>query len=184
MFNVVTILSLLLCVAVCGLLLESYRAGDAIELWSRRTTDQGTTAMNVGWLAVIRDGEFAVGRAARIGPASSFDPKPPKGGWSRGDHGGGPIRHPTTGATLGVFGVWRPIRTTRGVWYDDLIVGGSLWGLAAVLAVLPLVWTASWWRRFSQRRLRARDAQPCAQCGYDLRATPGRCPECGKVAAA
>jgi len=52
--------------------------------------------------------------------------------------------------------------------------------MAGVLAVLP-VWAGV------RRRLRLRGRREggviCAECGYDLRATPGRCPECGMVPA-
>ena len=54
-----------------------------------------------------------------------------------------------------------------------------LWGLAVVFAILPMLQINRWWRR---RRRRVRGL--CARCGYDLRATPERCPECGAMVAA
>ena len=45
---------------------------------------------------------------------------------------------------------------------------------AGAFGVAPAVWLLRWRRR---RQRRGRNL--CATCGYDLRATPGRCPECG-----
>ena len=49
------------------------------------------------------------------------------------------------------------------------------WMIVAVAAPLSVWWIGS---RVRQFRRRARGL--CAACGYDLRATPGRCPECGE----
>jgi hypothetical protein len=51
------------------------------------------------------------------------------------------------------------------------------WALAALAAAPRLVLLA----RDSRRARRVRDGV-CPSCGYDLRATPGRCPECGTAA--
>ena len=56
-----------------------------------------------------------------------------------------------------------------------------LWLIALVAAVLPFRWVK---RSMHERTRQARLQQGrCPGCGYDLRGSPQRCPECGEVSA-
>jgi 4-amino-4-deoxy-L-arabinose transferase-like glycosyltransferase len=50
------------------------------------------------------------------------------------------------------------------------------WFVVLIAALMPSRWMWLWKRR----RQRASVGR-CRQCGYDLRATPNRCPECGRA---
>jgi hypothetical protein len=53
------------------------------------------------------------------------------------------------------------------------------WWTALMTAVLPAVALVRWYKQRKYTRVNS-----CSHCGYDLRATPDRCPECGAVPAA
>jgi hypothetical protein len=69
--------------------------------------------------------------------------------------------------------VWTPVLGLR---RDTWIMGVRPWLPMALLAVMPAMWLER--RRAAHR---ARRLGLCAGCGYDLRGTPHRCPECGAM---
>jgi hypothetical protein len=103
-----------------------------------------------------------------------------------------PERYQLTGTTSFGFGHGSsrhdPIGWTG---LNDLPVSNAKWSITKYegsyyrfpmwpAPVLSAILSAIWIRRWLQRRRRAR-VGACLFCGYDLRATPGRCPECGAV---
>ena len=59
----------------------------------------------------------------------------------------------------------------------------EVWTVFFLLQLPAWLLVGLWlWRR-QEKAKRRRDTRLCRRCGYDLRATPGRCPECGAAPA-
>jgi hypothetical protein len=94
----------------------------------------------------------------------------PDGTWSISEPG-----EPRAGSVLGWFYAGRhdsPVSVSKWVTMPT-------WFVAGLFAVLPALWVRG---RLVRRQNRRRGH--CPACGYDLRATPSRCPECGQVSVA
>jgi hypothetical protein len=73
------------------------------------------------------------------------------------------------------FYAWDQVRPNSGV-----VERGVRWFVA--LAISGRVYWALAWRRYDREfRRQLAERELCTECGYDLRATSDRCPECGAV---
>ena len=157
LLNLLTVLSLLLCVAVAASWSASYArtqhavlylAGSHVMAWA----DAGGGVVRVGWSS---DSALQVERTAvqyHTRPGNSLIPIPPRSFWqARGFR-----RHADDGNRSLYFPHW----------------------LAMLAVSVPSACLL--WRRRPRWGWRIRLG--LCTCGYDLRATPGRCPECGTPA--
>jgi len=183
LLNVLTALSLLLCVAVCVLWVRSYSHFDRLGFGGSGLC---VVASYNGTLSVwtlsqpcilFQEGFETAEKGSDEWPArwaDSWDSLMPFGvsqshrrlagfGWVSGEFfppGWGMVREADDSAPR----------------YGAL--GCPLWAVGAIVLVLPISRAAASLRTALRRR-RTMAKGTCFRCGYDLRATPGQCPECG-----
>jgi hypothetical protein len=167
LLNAVTVLSLLLCAATAVFWVRSYWRTDHVRYdW---VLQGGRPAVVAGRAVWSRHGRV-------VAWSQALHEDPPEGlGWYAGSKPNDDDDRSITDRPK-----WQVVGFAW--WYDPqpyafLIV--PHWALAAVAAVLP-AWQYGRHMRRGRRRTRA---GLCPACGYDLRATPDRCPECGTIPA-
>ena len=170
LLNLLTLLSLLLCVA-------------AVVLWAW-TYDN--------WRVGIRRGQIVLyvarGDAGQSFVRQSIDRR-------AAERWGYLHRHASTSATFAGFEYHHGTtpapstlpatrfrtspggRATTGLTFPFTLLAIPLWPLLPLTLTLPAV--RLWLARRDRRRVRQ---GRCRACGYDLRSTPDRCPECGTEA--
>jgi len=182
LLNLLTALSLLLPVATAGLWVRSYWRADCVSVWNSRGRLSAET--RVGYLSVEKSnmwGESLTGYwlVSAVGPAAQERSAIRR--WvTRGFLGFFYATDTRPGQNIGLFPELtdRGLRTPAGLCRRDEVYA-AFWALCP-LSALPAVLLL--WRRQVPRRRRARGL--CPACGYDLRASPGPCPECGAPAGA
>ena len=155
LFNLAATVSLVLCVATAAFWVSGYAWVFPSQIWQRTRP-----VMSTRYSFTVGPGSFAFDR---VTPPSD----PP----------------PEAGDSLLGFGFVRCSAYARAQKGPNHLIGDVLsifipfWFIVLMTAALPV------WRIFPL--VRARFVIPtghCRSCGYDLRATPDRCPECGAMA--
>jgi hypothetical protein len=170
LFTIAAGASAVLCAAVCVLWVRSYGGVDRIEVYRPRWR----------WYAESGRGELAL---ILLRPAAPRPPDAPFAAARRQDA----LNGPSLLANNAVYEDWHglvaesdTITYLNGLSDRRFILGVPHAALAALFGVAGI---GSGWLRYAGRRRRRRTSggDLCPACGYDLRATPDRCPECGAV---
>jgi hypothetical protein len=175
LLNFLTVFSLLLCLATIVLWIRSYWVG--VFLFESRIDRVDSSLLSVSTRVQIGKALFGLDRStfptsaemARLNP-EMVTPlryervKPPP-------H----PRLPREATSFLGFSFFRKLATSRS---PEGIIGVvvPLWGVVILCSILPIAWS---WHVLRRRQFKEGH---CPVCGYDLRATPERCPECGRIA--
>jgi hypothetical protein len=190
LLNCFTALSLILFVATVALWVRSYWAGDGWQA-IRISRGGGLVEQTTRSLVIGRGGLGAESVTSRLTPEYAatfgvdvdalrnsskrvkFEPAYPEGFPEAGNTGQWAI--PGFSFSRIVPG---PPPSSTASQLEGVAVVLPLWFIALALATVPGLRTIA-----AARRRRERRRGLCQCCGYDLRATPERCPECGALTA-
>ena len=183
LFNLAAVVSLALCLATAAMWVRSRRAVDSVMCFRTTVDAEGdfrrsgiTFSSDRGEIVIqVFHGPYTPGSETRFQPPIDDSPGvqwrrlPYNPNWTY------PFdpKHSTAG-----FGVWVDRGTRDTPWQSWWMAWLPHWSAMAVWAILRAAWLIRW-----RRRRRRFATGCCAVCGYDLRATPDRCPECGHVPA-
>jgi hypothetical protein len=176
-FAYLSALSLLLCAAVCVLWVRSYFVADCVQRHRGRFLTRVDLACG-GVRLEHFDGAGIPSFGAFAGADSwEHDTYRPERLERPGPVNGDVIR--ASGCGLQLYHGLPPVRPISGKnWaYPGWGAVVPFWAIALACLAPPLFG----WRSRRRYHWLVR-AGRCAACAYDLRATPGRCPECGAVA--
>jgi hypothetical protein len=190
-FTLLSALSLLLGVAMSALWLRSYWREDN-AIWSERRNDivPGTQRVHSALLCSGRGG-CMVQVEQLVGAPLGRNVLPPQqqGHWMWVVYRKPTYPVRTAGRPMtfnhwvgfGWGGEWRAAINDRDFQrtVSDVSIVLPWWVVVAVTVFLP-----AWWLPREMRRRRRAKLGQCRVCGYDLRASPERCPECGAAPSA
>jgi hypothetical protein len=170
-FSVAALMSLLLCVATAVLWVRSYRTDDRYGFhhgWTVRSYIGGVHVVRGYYFASWGYESFPVGFFPPVYWCTEYPLD--EIGWERWGFAVAKGRQ----LSLGIGD--DPATDVQYIAMTAVVV--PYWFIVTVFLVAPAIWIFA-----RARRRRALRQGRCPTCGYDLRATPDRCPECGTIPA-